>query len=210
MPICSAFNYENNKNKLKWNICAYVSAENLDIHIDAVEQGGASPPQNVSGKENVEGRRGTFAQEVLARIADRFIQEIGPSDEEGFYGFLQYMEKVRQTIVVDVKTGSLIITVRCTSLRILEELWKDYYTGHLQEVAQRYLVTEDILQQLGIDSVQLTLTISEEAYKAYRNFLKNEGMNKKKHFPFAVNMILNLSIRTWKKSFNAFYAIRLL
>ena len=181
MPICSAFNYENNKNKLKWNIFAYVSAENLDIHIDAVEQGGASPSQNVSGKENVEDRRGTSAQEVLARIADRFIQEIGPSDEEGFYGFLQYMEKVRQTIVVDVKTGSLIITVWCTSLRILDDLWRDYCTGHLQEVAQRYLVTEDILQHLGLDSVQLTLTISEEAYKAYRkNFLENEGMNKKK------------------------------
>ena len=93
------------------------------------------------------------------------------------------MEKVRQTIVVDVKTGSLIITVRCTSLRILDDLWRDYCTGHLQEVAQRYLVTEDILQQLGLDSVQLTLTISEEEYKAYReNCLKNEGMNRKKNF----------------------------
>ena len=126
-------------------------------------------------------RRGTFAQEVLARIADRFIQKVDPSDEEGFYDFLQYMEKVRQAIVVDVKKGSLIITVRCTSLRILDDLWKDYCTGHLQQVAQRYLVTEDILQQLGLDSVQLTLTISEGEYKAYRNhFLKNEGMNKKK------------------------------
>ena len=94
------------------------------------------------------------------------------------------MEKVRQTIVVDVKTGSLIITVRCTSLLILDELWKDYCTGHLQEVAQRYLVTEDILSELGLDSVQLTLTISEEEYKAYRkNFLRNEGRyKKKKHF----------------------------
>ena len=181
MPICSAFNYGNKKNKLKWNIFAYVSAENLDIRIDAVEQGGASPSQNVSGKENVEDRRATSAQELLVRIGDRFIQKIPPSDEKGFKGFLQYMEKVRQAIVVDVKTGSLIITVRCTSLRVLDDLWRDYCTGHLQEVAQRYLVTEDILQQLGLDSVQLTLTISEEEYKACRNnFFKNEGMNKKK------------------------------
>ena len=86
------------------------------------------------------------------------------------------MQEMHKVIVVDVKTGSLIITVRCTSLLILDELWKDYYTGHLQEVAQRYLVTEDILNELGLDSVQLTLTISEEEYKAYRkNFLKNEG-----------------------------------
>ena len=125
-------------------------------------------------------RRGPSSQEVLNRIADKFIQKIDPSDEEGFNGFLQYMEKVRQTIVVDVKTGSLIITVRCTSLRILDDLWEDYCTGHLQEVAQRNLVTEDILQQWGLDSVQLTLTISEEEYKAYRkNFLKNEGRYQK-------------------------------
>ena len=180
MPICSAFNYENSKNKLKWNIFAYVSAENLDIQIDAIEQGGASSSQNVSGKENVDDRRGTSAQEVLARIADKFIQKIDPSDEEGFNGFLQYMQEMRKVIVDDVKTGSLVITVRCTSLLILDELWKDYCTGHLQEVAQRYLVTEDILNELGLESVQLTLTISEEEYKAYRkNFLKNEGRYKK-------------------------------
>ena len=155
---------------------AYVSAENLDIQIDVIEQEGASSSQNVSGKENVVDRRGPSSQEVLNLIADKFIQKVDPSDEEGFNCFLQYMEKVRQVIVVDVKTGSLIITVRCTSLLILDELWKDYCTGHLQEVAQRYLVTEDILNELGLDSVQLALTISEEEYKAYRkNFLKNEG-----------------------------------
>ena len=132
-------------------------------------------------------RRGPSSQEVLNLIAGKFIQKIDPSDEEGFNCFLQYMEKVRQVIVVDVKTGSLIITLRCTSLLILDELWKDYCTGHLQEVAQRYLVTEDILQQWGLDSVQLKLTISEEEYKAYRKkFLKNEGRYKKKTLVSAV------------------------
>ena len=147
---------------------------------DAIEQGGASSTQNVSGKENVVGRRGPSSQEVLNRIADNYLQAIHPSNLEELNGFLQYMQKVRQVIIVDVKTGSLIITVRCTSLRILDDLWEDYCTGHLQEVAQRNLVTEDILQQWGLDSVQLTLTISEEEYKAYRkNFLKNEGRYQK-------------------------------
>ena len=156
----------------------YVSAKNLGIQIDcdAIEQRGASSAQNVSGKENVVGRRSPSSQEVLNLIADNYLQAIHPSSVEEFNGFVQYMEKVRQVMLVEVKTGSLIITVRCTSLRILDELWEDYYTGHLQEVAQRYLVTEVILQQLGLDSVQLTLTINEEEYVAYRkNFLKNEG-----------------------------------
>ena len=160
----------------------YVSAENLDIQIgcDAIEQGGASSTQNVSGKENVVDRRGPFLQEVLNRIADNYLQAIHRPNLKELNGFLQYMQNVGQLIIVDVKTGSLIITVRCTSLRILDDLWKDYCTGHLQEVAQTYLVTEDILQQWGLDSVQLTLTISEEEYKAYRkNFLKNEGRYQK-------------------------------
>ena len=126
------------------------------------------------------GRRGPSSQEVLNRIADNYLQAIHPSNLEELNGFLQYMQKVRQVIIVDVKTGSLIITVRCPSLRILDDLWKEYCSGHLQEVAQRNLVTEDILQQWGLDSVQLTLTISEEEYKAYRkNFLKNEGRYQK-------------------------------
>ena len=125
-------------------------------------------------------RRGPSSQEVLNRIADNYLRAIHPSNLEELNGFLHYMQEVRKVIIVDVKTGSLIITVRCTSLRILDDLWKDYCTGHLQEVAQRNLVTEDILQQLCLDSVQLTLTISEEEYKAYRkNFLKNEGRYQK-------------------------------
>ena len=185
MQICSAFNYDHNTNKVKWNIFVYVSAENLDIQIDcgAIEQGGASSTQNVSGTENVVGRRGPSSQEVLNLIADSYLQAIHPPNLEELNGFLQYMQEVRKVIIVDFKTGSLIITVRCTSLRILDDLWKDYCTGYLQEVAQTYLVTEDILQQWGLDSVQLTLTIREEKYKAYRkNFLNNEGRYQKKHF----------------------------
>ena len=152
-------------------VFVYVSAKNLDIQLDC-EQEGASSTQNVRGNLS--------SQEVLNVIANKYLQVIPLSNREELNGFLQYMQEMRKVIVDDVKMGSLIITVRCTSLRILDELWKDYCTGHLQDVAQRYLVTEDILQQLGLDSVQLTLTISEEEYMAYRkNFLKNEGRYQK-------------------------------
>ena len=116
-------------------------------------------------------RRIPSSQEVLNLIATKYFETINPSNQEELNGFLQYMEKVRKLILVDVKTGSLIITVRCSSLRILDELWEDYCTGHLNKVAQRYLVTEDFLKELGLDSVQLTLNINEEEYKAYRKHL---------------------------------------
>lgn len=104
-------------------------------------------------------------------IAEKYIQTIDPSNPEGLNAFLEYMEKVRQTIVIDVKKGSLIITVQCRSLRILDELWEDYCTGHLKEVAQRCLVTEGVLKELGVEAVQLTVTINEEEYRAYRKYL---------------------------------------
>ena len=131
------------------------SGQELDLRIDCEvrEQGGTSSTQTVGGEENDVNKRCPSVQEVLNR-----------------------MEEARQVLIVDVKTGSLIITVRCNSLHILDDLWKDYCTGHLQEVAQRYLVTEDILKELGLESVQLTLTINEEEYRAYRkHLLRNEG-----------------------------------
>ena len=182
MPIYSVFFFhdDHNKNKLKWIIFVNVSVENLDIQIDcdAIEQGGASSTQNVNRGENMVNR--PSLEDVMTLVADKYLQAIQPSNLDELNGFQRYLRETRQLLIVDNKSGSLIITVQACSLYILDELWKDYCTGNLQEVAQRYLVTDDILQQWGLDSVQLTLTIDEEEYKAYRkNFLKNEGRYQK-------------------------------
>ncbi|KAJ7388922.1 hypothetical protein OS493_034846 [Desmophyllum pertusum] len=60
------------------------------------------------------------AQRVLNLIAYRYFQSIAPSNQDEFNGFLQYMENMRKVLIVDVKPGSLIITVECRSLEILE------------------------------------------------------------------------------------------
>ena len=184
MLICSTFNYDQNKNNIKLIIFVFPE-ENLDIRIDcdATEQGGASSTQNVNREENMANRQYPSVQDVMSLVADKYLQAIPPSNRDDLHSFHRYLRETRQLLIVDNKSGSLIITVQACSLYILDELWRDYCTGHLQDVAQRYLVTEDILQQLGLDSVQLTLTISEEKYKAYRKtFLKNEGMYQEKHF----------------------------
>ena len=153
------------------------SAENLDIRIDFVtREQGASPTQNVNLEEKVVTKIYPSTQEVMNLITAEHFKTINPSNPENVNGFLHYMKEVRQLLIVDVKTGSLIIKVQASSLHILDELWRDYCTGHLTEVAQKYLVTEDILNDLGLDSVQLTLTINEEEYRAYRkHLLRNEG-----------------------------------
>ena len=109
-------------------------------------------------------------------IASKYFQKLDPSTPEDFNGFIEYMEKVRKVIIADVKTGSLIITVECSSLQILDELWIDYKTGHLNEMAQKYLVTEDVLKAFGLTELKLKTTIVEEEYRACREvFLTSLG-----------------------------------
>ena len=93
------------------------------------------------------------------------------------------MKEVRKVIVDDIKTGSLIFTLECGSVQILDDLWEDYCTGHLNEVAQQYLVTDDILEEFGLSSLKLTSNIKEEDYKACRQRLvTNEGGYGKNEF----------------------------
>jgi len=108
-------------------------------------------------------------QQVLCRIADRYLQIAPPSTWEELNGFLNYLQKVRETLIVSVEQGSLIITLECRSLQVLEALWTDYCSGHLSEMAQKYLVTNDILQETGLVEVKLVTTIREEDYRACRD-----------------------------------------
>jgi len=110
-------------------------------------------------------------QGVLNLIMVKYLQNVNPSTEEEFNGFLRYMKDVRQVVVVDTHPGSLIIRVECNSLEILEGLWEDYGTGHLNNMAQKYLVTEDVLKESGLIEVKLRTTILEDEYRACKVYL---------------------------------------
>ena len=129
-----------------------------------------------SREENVGDEALRSTQEVLNMIASKYLQKLDPSTPEDFNGFIQYMQKVREAIIVDVTTGSLIITVECSSLQILDKLWIDYTTGRLDEMAQKFLVTEDVLKAFGLTELKLKTTIVEEEYRACREvFLTSLG-----------------------------------
>ena len=104
-------------------------------------------------------------QEVLNLAAHKYLQTIDPSKPEDLNGFVYYLEKVRKVLIVDTQSGSLIITVECKSQEILEGLWEDYCVGYLNEMAQKFLVTEELLKELGLTEVKLTTTIPEEDYR---------------------------------------------
>ena len=108
--------------------------------------------------------------EVLRLIAVTYLQTTQPSCTNDFNSFWEYMEKMRVTLT-GFSVGSLLITVKCGSLQILERLWEDYSCGHLGEVVQRCFVTEEILTELNLAELKLETTISEEEYKACKMFL---------------------------------------
>ena len=110
-------------------------------------------------------------QQILSLIASKYLNNLNPSTPEDFNSFMLYMKQMREVILVDCKPGSLIITVECGSLKILEELWQDYCTGNLGRVVQECLVTEDILKELGLSEIKLITTIDEKDYKDCQKYL---------------------------------------
>ena len=110
-------------------------------------------------------------QQILNLIASKYLNNLDPSTPEELNGFIRYMKEARGVVLVDSKLGSLIITVECGSLKILDELWQDYCTGNLGRVVQECLVTEDIRKELGLSEVKLITTIDEKDYKDCQKYL---------------------------------------
>ena len=125
---------------------------------------GAQPPQAPMSPIPTEG-------EVLRLIATNYLQTTPPRSKADHNDFLAHMEKMR-VIITDVGIGSLLITVKCDSLEILETLWEDYFSGHLGEVVQRCFVTEEILTELNLAELKQQTTISEEEYVACKMYFE--------------------------------------
>ena len=148
-----------------------------------VQGAAAVPVTSGQGGVNVGNEGLPSAQNVLNFIAFKCFQEVDPSKPDELNGFLQYLKEVREVLIVDTQSGSLIITVQCVSVQILDDLWEDYSTGHLNQMAQKFLVTEEILKELSVIAVTLTTTILREEYNACREYLlKHPGRCGNLHF----------------------------
>ena len=117
--------------------------------------------------EDQEAQKIPTRREVLAHIAANYLQTTPPRSREEVDGFLRYMKDM-QLLITGVDTGSVIMTVECASLEILEGLWADYNNGYLNEVAQKFFRTADIIREFG--EVKFTVSILEEEYRACRAF----------------------------------------
>lgn len=61
------------------------------------------------------------------------------SFKKSFELFLQYLGYKLNVFVRGHDVGSLLITVEYSSLQVIEGLWEDYSSGHLNEIAQEIL-----------------------------------------------------------------------
>lgn len=114
----------------------------------------------------------TTEQDVLNLVGYKYLQPTDASKPEDVNGFVRYLEYEVKVRIVDVQPGSLIITVECGSLQKLEELWKDYSAGCVNETAQKFLLTKEILNELGLLQVKLSTRIPDEKYSDCQELLR--------------------------------------
>ena len=88
---------------------------------------------------------------------------------------IEHIQDAYNLTLKSVGVGSLEITFRCPSLESLECLCSDYQSGHLNNIAQRYLVTDDIKKKLNVGNVRLTTTIKEENYRICKEILMEKS-----------------------------------
>ena len=89
----------------------------------------------------------------------------------GVRAFVEFLEKAYDVTRVALNKGFPIISGICKTLKGLDQLWKDYLSGHLNKVAERYLVTEEVKTKLNLRKINLKTSIEEKNYLNCRKIL---------------------------------------
>ena len=89
----------------------------------------------------------------------------------GGRALLEFLEMTYSVSRRALNKGSLIISLNCKTLKGLDQLWNDYLSGHLNKVAEWYLVTDEVKTELNLRKINLKTTIEEENYLKCRKVL---------------------------------------
>ena len=116
-----------------------------------------------------------IVQETLQRQILVYLQHRTIATSEGVSGLIEYIKMTHDLALKSVGLGSLEITFRCTSLESLESLWSDYMSGRLNNIAERYLVTDDIKKKLDLESIGLKTIIEEKNYRICKRILMEKS-----------------------------------
>ena len=150
---------------------------NIKVDVEEIQQPGASATSAASGSESclqtVDLQ--SLKEEIFLSIVRDYFQATRPQSIEEMERFMEYVKQMK-LMITGVSKGSLLITVRCESRMILEELWRDYSSGHLGEVVQNCFVTEKILKELNLAELRLKTTMDIEEYNACKMFFEKDAL----------------------------------
>ena len=72
-------------------------------------------------------------EKVMCLIAMNYLRTTPPQSRDEHSEFQKYLQEMK-VLITGVSVGSLVITVKCDSLKSLEEIWEDYSHGLLDNV----------------------------------------------------------------------------
>ena len=116
--------------------------------------------------------------QILMLQASQFMESRNYSKvkETAVRALVEFLKMAYNVSRVAVNKGSLIISLNCKTLKGLDQLWNDYLSGHLNKVAERYLVTDKMKKKLKRSKINLKTSIEEENYLNCRKvFLEISG-----------------------------------
>ena len=147
------------------------------VRSQEVQQPGASATSAASGSASYPQTEALHnrQKELFQSIISEYFNVTKPQSAEEFDKLKEYAKEMK-LIIIGVTVGSLVITVKCESLMILEELWADYLSGHLGEVIQNCFVTEKILKELNLAELRLKTTMDIEEYNACKMFFEKDAL----------------------------------
>ncbi|XP_068705028.1 uncharacterized protein [Montipora foliosa] len=145
--------------------------------------------------------------ELPIKIKTKEKGRFGINWKEGFDAIKAYLVDILHLRHVSSKKGCIIVNVTCRNLDILEQLWDDYRSGHLNAVAEKCFITKQVKEELGMETIKLTTIILEDDYLACRSSLKkisdlpdqsSAGPSKKRRKRSSPGSVPNWNIREKK------------
>ena len=101
--------------------------------------------------------------DLLMPHASKFMESRNYSKVKvtGGRAFVEFLEKEYSVTRVALNKDSLIIILNCKTLKGLDQLWKDHLSGHLNNAAEWYLVTDEMKTKLNLRKINLRTTIEK-------------------------------------------------
>ena len=106
-------------------------------------------------------------EEILTQVVEKYVNcnEFSKDDlDNDLKLFTDHIGKVFRVNLATIGKGSVVIILECPTLDSLEHLWSEYLAGHLDNVAERYLVTNELKKKLNLETIFFKSTIEEEDY----------------------------------------------